>query len=124
MSTIRCRKCGAGRGSLEPIVEHLEGGVVLQTVRCILCGERRSRMVTRYTDLMPPEDMAVRSGRRCEVVGCNVELSDNNKTGLCKKHGGALHNWQHSKRTKPAPYIQTAEGWIPNPAREVNHAHV
>lgn len=123
MSMIRCRKCGAGRGSLEPIIEHLENGAILQTVRCILCGERRSRVASRYEELSEAR-RRIAYGKTCGVVGCNVKLSHSNTTGMCKTHGKVLHNWMHSKRLKPAPYVQTTDGWIPNPEREVAHAHV
>lgn len=40
---MHCRKCNAGKTALVPLTEYLENGSVLQTVLCVICGDRRSR---------------------------------------------------------------------------------
>jgi hypothetical protein len=123
---IRCRKCGAGRGSLEPIVEHLEDGTILQTVRCILCGARRSRAVVRHRAL-PRLGRAVappKTRRPCAVAGCNAWISPQNKSGFCVRCGHRMRVWQKRGGQTPPPFVQIAGVWIENPAQKESLACV
>jgi len=118
-----CPKCSAGEGALEPITEHLADGTVLQTVRCIRCGERRSRKVNRYRPLAPTARYTPAKARKpCSVVGCNGWSYPGSKTGLCEYCRSKLCVWLTGQRTKPAPLLQQPDGsWIVNPERR-NHA--
>jgi len=114
---IRCPKCGAGRGSLEPIVETLEDGTRLQTVRCIMCGERRSRIAHRYRALpdggrllAPPKNR-----RPCVVDGCDAWISPQNKSGFCVNCGDLMRKWQKRGQKTPPPFVQIDNQWFANP---------
>lgn len=127
MTSVHCPKCRAGRGALEARLEHLENGTVLQTVRCVLCGFRRSRMGSRLTAARrevllaanPDPDLVFEFGvRRCAVVGCGRLLNGGNRSGFCTLHGKRWNNWVNSKRTRPAPYLPAGDGrYMVNPAR-------
>jgi len=127
VTSVHCPKCRAGRGALEARLEHLENGTVLQTVRCVLCGERRSRALSRYRPLAADPDPAAIEhrqaeanprDRRCAVVGCGRKLNGGNHSGFCTLHGKRWHNWVNSKRTRPAPLLPVGDGrYMVNPAR-------
>ena len=133
MTSVHCPKCRAGRGALEARLEHLENGTVLQTVRCVLCGFRRSRMENRISAkrravllAADPDPAAIEhrqaeanpGDRRCAVVGCDRKLNGGNHSGFCTLHGKRWNNWVNSQRTRPAPYLPAGDGrYMVNPAR-------
>jgi hypothetical protein len=117
---IFCKHCGASRASLEPIIENLEDGTTLQTVRCIMCGERRSRVVHNYREL-PKQGRVVappRTRKPCVVEGCDGWVSPQNKSGFCNLCGNRMRQWQKRGGKTPPPFIQVAGEWIINPARK------
>lgn len=136
MTSVHCPKCRAGRGALEARLEHLENGTVLQTVRCVLCGFRRSRMESRITAARrevllaanPDPDLVFELGdrsltdefgvRRCAVVGCERKLNQQNRSGFCHLHGNGQIQWEKGKRTNPPPLLPAGDGrYMVNPAR-------
>lgn len=135
--SIQCPNCRAGQANLEPIVEHLAGGAILQTVRCILCGERKSRSVscpvasrpqTRPHPTAPATAAPQRRRRsydtnwtRCAVPGCKgqyVPGRSRNGWPLCKDHRSRMQGWVRSSQTTPPPLIEVQPGWwADNPDR-------
>lgn len=116
---VFCKHCKASRASLELIIENLEDGTTLQTVRCIMCGERRSRVVHNYRAL-PKQGRVVappRSRKPCAVEGCDGWVSPQNKSGFCNLCGNMMRQWSRHQNA-PAPFIQVAGVWITNPARQ------
>ena len=141
--SIQCPNCRAGQANLEPIVEHLAGGAILQTVRCILCGERKSRSIacpvgsrpqTRQHPAAAPATAAPATAApqrrrhsyesnwtRCAVPGCKgqyVPGRSRNGWPLCKAHRNRMQGWVRTNQTTPAPLIEIADNWwADNPDR-------
>lgn len=133
--SIACGQCHASRGSLEPIVEHLENGAIQQTVRCILCGWRVSRtilgpVVTRFPKPEPPpkparapslshRDRGLKSANgmkyaTCAVAGCKgryVPARDRSGWPLCRSHRHQMASWSKVPRKTPPPLVEVAPGW-------------
>lgn len=124
---MTCLKCKAPASALEPLREFLGDGTELQVVRCLMCGERRSRVVNRYSDIS-----LSRCGSRytrsipmsqCQVLGCGGEISAHNKSRFCGRCSNRQNKWLKGHRTTPPPLIKVAGSWIENPERaEVTHA--
>lgn len=134
MTTIRCPKCHAGRAHLEALEEHRAGGEHLQTVRCTLCGWRRSRQVTTAPAASAPElptadrraspaavqarasaaRAAVEASRvPCRVPGCPGHyFATHSKLGLCEPHRRKLHGWHQTRRLVPPPVACVNGVWI------------
>lgn len=113
---IHCQNCNAGRAYLEPIVETLETGVTLQTVRCIRCGWRVSRPVAgkRYeTPRRPQRTTLELRTKPCPIPGCgNRYYSRASALGICGPHADKLRKWEAGKRTTLPPLERVNGVWI------------
>lgn len=114
---ITCPRCNAPASALELRREPLARGSQRQTVRCLICGETRSRIATIGKTLGLPAKGRHYSKSRCAVLDCNQPLAGHNKSGMCTRHSKMLNNWKISKKTKPAPFIHLEGRWIENPER-------
>jgi hypothetical protein len=118
--SIQCKHCGAGRVYLQPLVEYLESGEVLETVRCIRCSWRVSRAQKRQVR-GPVTPFARRQDQRrdnsqsgpCSVPGCQrpAQRRDGGYEicGMCRK---AVVQWIQGRRTKPPPIQRVNKVWI------------
>lgn len=133
---IHCPKCHASRANLEPLVETLEAGVQLQTVRCTLCGHRVSRRLlapalprrpqpaaaTAKTIPQPRKSRLYESNwTDCAVAGCRgqyVPGRSRNGWPLCKLHRRWMQGWVRTRQLSPPPLVEIQPGWWDvNPAR-------
>lgn len=137
--SIQCPNCHASRAHLEPITEHLSGGEILQTVRCILCGHRVSRRLLAPALPRRPQSAAKKvkplSQRRrepspntppmvwapCAVVKCSgrhVPARERKGWPLCQLHRQQMMRWARTRQLTPPPLIEVQPGWWDvNPAR-------
>lgn len=114
---IECGNCRAGRAYLEPIVETLEAGGPLQTVRCMLCGWRVSRPVPgkSYENPRRPQATVLETRTKpCPVAGCGNRYYPRASTyGICSPHADKLRNWEKGKRNALPPVEKVNGVWIP-----------
>jgi hypothetical protein len=116
MKKLGCPKCHAPASALHFGREILADGTHLQTVLCILCGERASRVTPQRPT--PPARPRYSGSHRCAVIDCPRPLGAHNKSGMCALHAKQLANWKHGQKTRPAPLIHLDAGrWIVNPER-------
>jgi len=126
--SIQCRKCGASRAALEARIQYTKTDGPVATVRCMLCGWRRSRPVLQEMSAAAqaaaqanPHNSLHGSPLRvaCGVLGCDKQIDPlRNQSGLCTSHKGRMYRWETGARTRPAPYVQRGDHWIANPERE------
>lgn len=109
-----CWRPGCG-GTLEPLRESLVGGTELQTVRCIQCGARKSRIVTRHAMARPvarPSREELAEKVRCVVAGCGnwcVPSDD----GLCSSCRQLLRQWTRRRNHLVPPPLERVDGvWV------------
>lgn len=126
--SLHCPQCHAGRAALEPIVEHLAVGIIQQTVRCMLCGWRKSRNllgpVIRPQPAAAPRPVKPKASNPnhkngikyapCAVAKCPGRYVPARLRGgwpLCKVHRQTMWAWAKVPRSTPAPLVEIAPGW-------------
>ncbi|WP_027714926.1 hypothetical protein [Desulfuromonas sp. TF] len=132
--SIHCPKCQAGAGALEALVETLADGTTLQTVRCVMCGERRSRIAPGRLVENPGRPQVNKSGPKkvlsratmeariasvakhsapCAVKGCEGTYYTLTATlPLCKKHRMRLRSWENTQRATAPPVACVNGQWV------------
>lgn len=135
MSRIRCQKCGAGPGSLEPRVEHVATGEVLQVVRCMICSwriektvhaapvDRDEAKVDKQRSIPDPQtfraagakgNAAMQASRLpCAVRDCpGTYVPTHSKSKLCRDHRLQLERWRQRQPSTPPPIALVNGHWI------------
>lgn len=140
MTQIACGHCRAPKSYLQPLIEHLEEGAALQTVRCVACGWRVSRTVRPHVYNDPGRDhdngpqsrqhlSALRNSERqkvarenalrrvqrlsapCALAGCTENYyRPTSKYSLCSEHGRTYGRWLRGELGGPVPYLPQPDG--------------